>query len=896
MRLTRIAVHRFRSLFRRSHAEAEMQSEVEIHLAQLTKEHIAAGLNEVEARRAARIAFGSVEGIKEECRDMRRVRWIQDVGQDLTYAARLFTKSPAFTLTAVLSLALAIGSNTATFAVIDSLLLRKLPVRDPEQLVLFEGYGIDYPLLERLRGLTSAFDGIAAVVMTDRFGVTSAATDTASDMERVAIHLVTGNYLPLMGTQAAIGRSLTPDDDRGAGGPPVVVISDAYWTRKLARAPDVLGRQLRISGTSFTIVGVAQRGFAGDRTGRPADLWIPAAMEPRIMPGCTALRCGAEVRVIGRLKPGVPLQQAEAAAQTVVDQFGKETYHLSVLSGPRLQLQSAARGYAQSLAPLAESLVILMIAVSFILMIACANIANLLLSRCAARRREMAVRLAIGAGMGRITRQLLTESVLLALMGAALGWLFAMWGVRVLAAALASGPAMMMMTASRVTLEAHMDGRVFAFTVALCLLTGVLFGLAPALLSSQVSLSSNLGGRGAGANSSTRGLKLLDVMVLSQVILSFVVLTGTGLFARTLRNLQQENLGVDREHLLLAWTVPVQTGRQGAQLADFWHTVQTRLSGLPGILSASASNNGVLGGGDGGGPSESMRIRGQMPKPGTLVAVTIAAPRFFQAAGIPLIAGREFTEQDNETGPRVAIVNETAAHFYFGNDSPIGQYFAKGNDAGYPWEIVGVVKDAKHGTPRGKRAQFYFPYRQDLSRIQYMCVMLRTAGPPASVAAEVRRELRNIDPTLPVIGVDTVEEQLDDVLVQERVTTVLCGAFSAMSLLLACLGLYGVVAHRVVQRTNEIGIRMALGASPTGVLGLVLTRSLSLAIAGVVIGVPLAIAAARAAASRLFGVSAGDPLTIGGVGLLLISVAALAAYLPARRASRIDPLVALRQE
>jgi predicted permease len=481
---------RLRSTIAGSRLDRDLDAEARFHLEQRIEEYVRRGMTVAEAWTQAIRRFGNVTLTQERTRDVDTFRWVHDLRQDLPLALRLLVKSPGFTATVVLSLAVGIGTNAAVFGAIDALILRRLPVRNPEQLVMFgppDTYAIDYPLLERLRGLSSVFDGISAIVMTDRFGIAVSTADSGIDAG-VAVHLVTGNYFPLMGTTAAIGRNLTPDDDR-AGSQAVAVVSYAYWERRLARAPDVVGRTLRTNGTTFTIVGVAQRGFAGDRTGRPADVWIPTVMEPQIMPGCRVLRCGAEVRIIGRLRAGVAIPHAQAAARVVADQFNREAYPSSPqqVSPPQLKLQSAAGGYTPQLDSLAQSLIILMVVVGCVLMIACANIANLLLVRSAARQREMALRLALGAGRARIVRQLLAESLLLALTGGALGSLFAVWGMRILATALSSGPAVGVLQ-SRISLDAHVDARVLAFTVAICLLTGVLFGLAPAFRSSRASL------------------------------------------------------------------------------------------------------------------------------------------------------------------------------------------------------------------------------------------------------------------------------------------------------------------------------------------------------------------------------------------------------------------------
>jgi predicted permease len=544
-----------------------------------------------------------------------------------------------------------------------------------------------------------------------------------------------------------------------------------------------------------------------------------------------------------------------------------------------------------------------MMVVGLVLVIACVNVANLLLARSAARRRETAVRLAIGAGPGRIVRQLLTESVLLSTMGGGLGLLFSIWGTRVLAAAIASGPVPMdsRLPSQWMSLDLHPDWRVFAFAASLCLLTGIVFGLAPALRSGlgshPASLFAALTERSAAPGDSRR-FGLGKLLVVSQVAVSVLLLIGAGLFVRTLWNLRAQDLGMDRKHLLLLWTAPGQTGRQGAELASLVQTVRERLSALPGVVSASMSNHGLLEGGeDSGGLSEFVKIPGHPPMPGMLLMRAAIAPGFFEAAGMPLLAGRGFTERDAKNSPRVVIINESMARFFFGGQNPVGKHLGiASSEAGFPYEIVGVVANGKHGSPRDKRGIEYVPYRQIEGLMRTMCILVRTSGNPGAMAPRIRQELRDIDPSLPVLRTDTIEEQLDDVLAQERLIADLSAGFAGLATLLACFGLYGVMSYTVVRRTSEIGIRMALGASPGDVLNMVMKECMALVLAGVAIGMPVALAAAKLIANRLFGVTASDPMTISGVVLVMIAVSALAGFLPARRAAHLDPLISLRHE
>ena len=917
MRLARVFRQRLRSLFHASRVEDDLQQELAIHLDQLIKENRAAGMSESEARDAARRAFGGIAIAAEQCRETRRLGLIEDLGKDLAFASRLLAKSPAFTATAVLSLALGIGAIAATFGVIDALMLRMLPVRSPEQLVVFYESTPDartprdlittYEQVLKYRRMTDVFDDVAAVALMPRSNV-AIGNDVDPGQARVA--LVSGNYFSMLSIRARIGRILTPEDDRIPGGHPVAVISDAYWTRRFARSAGVLGAKLTLYGTAYTIIGVTPPEWKGEWVGRPVDFWVSTMMESQVAPEFpqSIARNVSWVRVLARLKPGVSLRQAESAGQALYLDFFREwtnptPQQRQYLSQAHLVLRPAGNGFSPQRDHLTSALTILMIVSGLVLLIACANVANLLLVRSAARRRETAVRLAIGASGGRIMRQLLAESVLLSSLAGVLGFLFALWGSTALTAALGTGPVQSdsRLPSAGLALDLTPDWRVFGFAAALCFLTGILFGLAPAIRSVAQGSASSLA-QALRERRATFGLggrfgpgKLL---VIAQVAISMLLLIGAGLLVRTLYNLRTQSLGVDRRNVLLVWTVPGQTGRQADALASFVQTVQERLSAIPGVVHASMSNHGPLEGGeDLGGLSEFVKIPGKASKPGLPLMRVAVAPHFFEALGMPVLEGRGITDHDTDRSPQVIVLNETAARFFFGSESPIGKHLAIASaQVGFPYEIVGVVADGKHGSARDKRGIEYVPYRQIPGLMRNMCIEIRTAGSPESIAARVRQELRAIDPNLPVLGVDTIEQQLDDVLAQERLIATLCAGFGAVAMLLACLGLYGVMSYLVVCRTNEIGVRMALGASHSDVLRMVLGESLTMVAGGIAIGVPAALMATRLIANRLFGVGAGDPATIGAAVALMAAVAVLSGWLPASRASRVDPLCALRHE
>ncbi|HYL75560.1 MAG TPA: ABC transporter permease [Bryobacteraceae bacterium] len=900
------------AFFWRRRRDRDLDEEIRNHLRMSAHDRMERGETAEQAEAAARRELGNAGLIKEVTREMWGRASLDRLAQDLRYGIRMLRRSPGFTAVAVLSLALGIGANTAIFSVIDALMLRNLPVHDPERLAAVGLQGeplappFPYPLFVRIRDGAQGFSDLSAISVTDRSNVTINGPGGGLDTGLVRVALVSGNYFSMLGVQPAMGRAFSADEDRVPGGHPLVVISDRYWQRAFARSSDVLGRTLSMNGAAFTIIGVMSRNFLGDWIGRPIDLWFPMAMQSQVameMQGFLT-RGNPWIRIVGRLQPGVRREQAQASANAIEQQYQREIAGpnpppqvLRMIAQRHLKLFPAGAGYSPLRVSFGQSLTILAIVVGLVLLIACANVASLLLARAEARQREMAVRLAVGAGQRRLIRQLLTESVLLAVMGGALGFIFSVWSASTLST-FSLGPTQLDSRAPSqwVSLDLHPDVRVFAFAAALCLLTGILFGLAPAFRGSRVSLAPSLTGRGASSDGGSR-FRLGKLLVISQVALSVLLLIGAGLFLRTLRNLQAQDLGFDREHVLLVWTSLGQTGRQGESVLNFWRTVQERAASLPGVLSAGISNQGLLNGWDGGTPDEPMKIRGRTPRGNGLGGWrTYVSPGFFAAAGIQLLAGRDFTERDTATAHRVVIINQAMAHYYFGNDNPVGEYLWA--DGPGDWvEIVGVAKDFTGGTPRVRELELpYYSYRQFGHAMERMCLVVRTAGNPASMGARIREELHTLDAALPVLKIDTVAEQLSDVLVQERLMASLSGFFGGLGVLLACLGLYGVMSYTAARRTNEIGIRLALGAMPENVLRMVIRESLVLVLAGIAIGVPVALVATRLISTKLYGIGASDPLTISGAILLMIAVAAFAGGIPARRAANVDPMVALRYE
>ena len=909
MRSLRAILLRLGGLFGKRRSERDLADEIESHVQLHMADNLRAGMNPEEARRLALLKLGGLESTKERYRDRRSIPMLETLVQDLRYGLRMMRRSLGFTTVAVLSLALGIGANTAIFSVIDALLLKRLPVRSPEELVVLQqtfqrgsGNNIPYRAYRRFLDLTQFFSVLAAVSNADRYNVTinRPGEPAEPDPAQVEVGVVTGNYFSALGVQARIGRVLTPEDDR-VGGHPVTVIGDGYWKRKFAADPAVAGRTLTLNRTVYTVIGVTPPGFSGEWVGRPIDFWVPMAMLPQVRVEWTPeIVADPNVRILGRLQPGITSGQARAAAQAVNDRLRREQagphasrQELQFISQTRIELDPAATGFSPQRKTFAQPLAILMIVVGMVLLIACANIANLLLARSTARRREMAVRLAIGAGRARIVRQLLTESMLLAAIGGALGLVFARWGANALTLLARAGPVRNLQ--GTLTLDLHPDLRVVAFTGAVCLLTGVLFGLMPALRSSGVSISPALIARGEASGILSGHFGLDKLLVVAQVALSLLLLVGGGLFVRTLRNLKSQDLGFEREHLLLVWLASGQTGRQGTAASSLYQTMEQRISTLPGVRSVSPSVYGMLQGNT--NPGAFVAVPGYVPRSDADLRAewSIFGTQYFDALGLQLAAGRNFTEHDTAAAPQVTIINESMARHFFGADNPIGKHFES-------WDvtkvIVGVVRDAKYESPREQgRLMFYLPYRQQLHRLsQNICLTIRTAGNPLGFAARVRQELLDIDPNLPVLRMETMEDQLNDLLAAERLIALLSGFFSGLAVLLACLGLYGVMSYTTARRTNEIGVRMAMGATRANVLWLVLKESWVLVAAGIAIGLPVTLAAARLISAKLFGVSATDPITIGGASLLMITVAALASFLPAQRAARVDPMVALRYE
>ncbi|MEK6323148.1 MAG: ABC transporter permease [Acidobacteriota bacterium] len=917
--------------------EAAIVEELAQHLEDCYGALLAGGAPPAEAQRQTLAELSEREMLTRELRRVerqikqepiilgttRRTNMIADLWQDLRYGVRMLLKHKGFTAVAVLSLALGIGANTAIFSLIDALLLKSLPVQDPQQLVVFSvvrqggnDYTFNYPLIERFNQANHSFAGIIASNGGDKLRMSVAEPGGGGEIEPVQAEQVSGNYFSVLGVNAAAGRTLTEDDDRGPQ--PVAVISYDFWQRRFAADPRVVGHKITLNDFPFTVIGVAPRGFSGFELGAKPDLWWSLRMTPQVYPG---RKWPSWLLVMGRLRPGAIVEQARAEMDAVHHQQLSEIApeRLSLLTptersnyfADRIELEPGGAGWTVLRKQFRQPLLILMAAVGLVMLIACANVANLLLARAAARQKEIAVRLALGAGRFRLIRQLLTESLLLALTGGALGLLFAYQGTRVLLTYLPQQ--------RPVFLNLSPDARVLGFTLAVAVLTGILFGLAPALRATRLDLTTSLREKAGSGGSGRSRVALNKVLIVAQVALSLFLLIGAGLFVRSLQKLKGLDAGFDRENVMVFDVDPGHAFSM-AQQVGLYKQLLARLEALPGARAVSVSPYPPLNGGM-TTPHNVVKVPGYSPPAGqdTSCQLLWVGPKFFETMGIPLLQGRDFGPQEetpvaaNTSQPAIAkaaqnatsrallaaVINQAMAQFFFGNENPLGKHFdllLAGSLKGISFQVIGVVKDAKYKTLREPtRRAFYVSYFQDPGS-GALTFLLRTTGNPTGFGSAVQRAVRELEPRLQVGGLKTLDDVVNESLVQERFVAQLASFFSLSALLLACIGLYGIMSYAVTKRTNEIGIRMALGARGGDVVRLVMKETMVLVAVGVTIGLSAALATTRLVSTLLYGLTPNDPVTIMVATLLMIGVAALAGYLPARKASQVDPLVALRCE
>jgi predicted permease len=835
--------------------------------------------------------------------------------QDLRYAVRTLTRTPTFTTVVVLTLALGIGANTAIFSLMDQVLLRLLPVKNPRELVQLDGPGtfrgstagqrtFSHPMYRDLRERADGFAGLVA-------RAPATATFTYRDQtERIEAELVSGNTFAVLGVQPSLGRALSDDDDRVPGGHPVVVLSYGFWQRRFGGDRSVLNEVIRINSTPMTIVGIAPNGFTGIVSTTAPDLFVPIMMKAAMTPTWNDLdnRQSRWLNVVGRLKAGVTAETAKPQLDGVYRQIND--YELVAVPGfasasqafkdrfraKRLDLYPAGRGLSEVRALVSTPLYVLMAMVGLVLFIVCANVANLLLARATGRQKEIAIRLALGAGRGRLARQMLTESVLLALVGGGVGLMLSVWLSELLINVMPGDQFAR-------TFSTAPDWRVTAFAALLSLVAAVLFGLAPALQGRTLELNRTLRDEAAAVAGGSHPARIRKGLVVAQVALSTLLVAGAGLFARSFYNLKHLDPGFETDHLISFTVNPSLAGHDQPRIKRFYETLIARLREQPGVLSASVAQVPVL---TRGGSQRTIRIHGYEPKPNENMnpSTNQVGPDYFRTMGLPLLAGREFTDRDVAGAPGVAIVNETFAKHFFGRDNAIGRrFYFRPNSDPLEVEIIGVVKDARyrdmrdgttaeHETPR-----FAYTAYQQSDRLDEMTIYVRAASAvAATVPDRIRESVQSVDAGVPIHQMQTLARTVDDVLFNERMLALLSTAFGLLATILASVGLYGVMSYVVSRRTREIGIRLALGAERRSVIGMVLKEVATLTFTGIALGVPAALSLSQFVRSQLFGISPVDPLTLGMAAVTLTVVALLAGFIPARRAARVQPFLALRSE
>ena len=796
--------------------------------------------------------------------------------QDLRYGARMLLKQPGFTLIAVLTLALGIGANTAIFSVVNAVLLRPLPFREPERVVMVWNNGAAAAGGDRTplavadlldwRGQSRSFESIAA------FNYLSVNVTGGETPERVLGAGVSANFFSVLGVKAALGRTFLPDEDRPGAGL-VLVLSDGYWRRHFGADPQVVGRTLTLSGDSYTVIGVMPPGLNFPIPTKEVELWAARQVE-------TPTRRGPYFLTgVARLKPGVTVRQAHADTRAMKSSFDGQNFDFNVLP---------VNDYV--VGDVRPALVALLIAVTLVLLIAAVNVANLTLVRAAARLKEISIRTALGAGRGRIIRQLLTESLLLALLGGMLGTLGATWGIDLLVKLAPEGIPRLG--------QVGIDGSVLGWTVLVSLLTGIVCGLAPAWQSSRLNLNEALKEGGRSATESAGRRRWRSLLMVAELALAVMLLVGAGLLVKSLWRLQQVDPGINPERVLAAYfELPENRYTQPQHFTNFYTRVLEGAQALPGVRAAALSNSLPP---DSTDFSDGFGIEGRPAVPGQpppIAYVIRVSPAYFRALGIALRGGRYFTAADAADAPRVALINETLQRRFFPGEDPIGKRLNTGNERQPVWnEIVGVVGDVKYnGLADETQPAFYQPLAQAQS--SGISLILKTeAADPLGLAAAVRNVVKSADNEVPLALIQTMEQRLAFATAQPRFRTTLMALFAAVALILACVGIYGVISSAVAQRTHEIGIRLALGAQARDVLGLVVGQGLKLTLAGVGCGLLASLALTRLMHNLLFGVSATDPLTFAVIAVLLTGVALLACWVPARRATKVDPLVALRHE
>ena len=935
----------FLALFQKSRTERDFDEELGSYLEASIAQKTAAGMNPADARRAAFADLGgSRNSVKHQIWLSRWESTLESLLQDVRFGMRSLWKGPGFTMIALVSLALGIGANTAIFTLINQVLLRNLPVREPQQLVAFGdsifggiaggidlgGFGGYFPwdFAKQVESNPGPFEGIASYgSFSNKVSVQRGSQDSSGTAAiLVPATLVSGNYFNVLGARAALGRAILPADDAVPGAGAVVVLSYRFWRQALSADPAIVGKSVRINGVPFEIVGVMPEAFHGFKQElEPADLWTPISMQPTILqqPSMLFPHSGLLfLHILGRLKPGrTALAECQAwldqqiRVATLQNEGNKVTPdRRSEISRLTVPLVPAANGVSLIRAQYGKSLMVLMAVVGLVLWIACANLANFLLARALARQREIATRLALGSSRARIVRQSLIETLILSLVGGSLGMGLAFFAARALIGFVSQGN-------EGVAISPTPNLAVSLFTLGVSLVTAVLFGLAPAVIAARIGRRGalNTGVRTTQASGSRTSRFWPKTLVTAQVTLSLLLLVGAGLLLKTLRNLQNQDYGFERTHLLLADFGEKLAGYQPHQLPALHQELLERLAAIPGVRSAALSATPPI---SNGAWSSNIDLEGYTPGPkeNMVSILNRVSGDYFETAGIKIVAGRPITPADTATSLKVAVVNETIAKKYFPHGEAIGRKVTIGIDSVTgPWQIVGIARDTRSQNPRNTdpirmtyiplaQIEPYMPVdnsaagtakpapREENQDRYANMILLRTSGDPAKTTAELRDAVAAVDPNLPLLKITTIQEQVSNLIAKDELISTLTTVFSLLALLLAAIGLYGVMSYNVAQRTPEIGVRLALGARSESLLWMILKESLILLAIGVGLGLPLTIAAGREIRDQLFGLSAMDPATFAVAISVVVGMTLLAAWLPARRASGVDPLVALRYE
>lgn len=830
-----------------------------------------------------------------------------NLSQDLRYAVRQFRKNPGFTLVAVLTLALGNGANTSVFTVLNGLLLKTLPVKDPQHLAIVgdptqassRSNGtprmdiFSYPLYKELRDHASVFEGLCAAATDHHIEVDSGNAQLPD--QKINGRMVSGNYFTVLGLQPAAGRLIAEADDTVENANPVVVLGYDYWQRKFAGSLSIINKDIRLNGFPFTVIGVASRGFDGDVVGEPMALFVPLSMQPEIVRGRHWRNNGnvSWLSLIGRLKPGTSLAQAEANVNVVFQQALKGDYGAALSSDDRkaihdahIKVEDGAEGLSDLRGNYRIPLLLLMGIVGLVLLIACVNVANLLLARASSRAREVTIRLAMGANRRRLLQQLLTESCLLGLMGGILGAFLSIWGVRLLVG----------MFNSDTSLPLSPDWRVFGFTIGLALLTGIIFGMVPALQSSKARLV--VAAKDPLQAAPQHGFKWGKGLIAGQVALSLLVLFAALLLVRSLQKLMTQDFGYSRDHLIIARTDPAAAGYDPNHMKLLAEQLVARISTMPGVGAVTYSANGLFAGTE---SAEAIIVPGFTGTDRDRIALEdYAGPNYFEVVGIPMLAGRGIEQQDTATSTRVAVINEAMVKHFYGGNNPIGRQFVIDDavEMKRPITVVGISKNAKdHGSGirEDVRPRFYLAFQQ-VTDPEQIILEAQVQGSPSGAVSNLQSQIKAVDSRLPIGFIHTLDNLVTNSAGEQIALAKLSSFFAALALLLACIGLYGVMSYTVAGRTREIGVRMALGAQRIDVMSLVLREAMVLVVLGLAIGIPLSLASTRLLHSYLFGLNGTDPATLLIVVLVLGIVASFAAFIPARRAAGVDPNVALRYE